>query len=181
MRKPLLTNLFSRCSRSMSKMWYEDAIWFIALNSKIHLYTLHFPHHIISFIKYTFYKCNLPKTLEITIFCILVDSTLCCILIDSFSIKIKAVRIPGFFDNLSTLISSSHFKSRTNVLSIPKLLKLLGIPEDFKKELRVYEFPDWMEKPDKPCYRSTSVVGDCYRICRSLYHVSIPNFYILLW
>ena len=47
-----------------------------------------------------------------------------------------------------------------------------GVPEDFSKELRVYEYPDWMEKPDKPCYRSTSVVGECFKICRSLDHVS---------
>ena len=28
-----------------------------------------------------------------------------------------------------------------------------------------------MEKPDTPCYISNSVVGNCYRICRSLDHV----------
>ena len=37
--------------------------------------------------------------------------------------------------------------------------------------LQVYEYPDWMEKPDKAAYKSFSPVGMCYRICRSLNQV----------
>ena len=57
-----------------------------------------------------------------------------------------------------------------------RYMDLTGVAENFTKDLRVYEYPDWMEKPDKPCYKSTSVVGNCYRICRSLAAVSFLLF-----
>ncbi|KAK8984135.1 hypothetical protein V6N11_029459 [Hibiscus sabdariffa] len=48
-----------------------------------------------------------------------------------------------------------------------------GVPAEIPQALRVKEFPDFMEKPDKPSYQSHSVIGKLFRKVRSL----APNEY----
>ncbi|KAK8522761.1 hypothetical protein V6N13_115715 [Hibiscus sabdariffa] len=43
-----------------------------------------------------------------------------------------------------------------------------GVPAEIPQELRVKEYPDFMEKPDKPSYQSHSVIGKLFREVRSL-------------
>ena len=65
-------------------------------------------------------------------------------------------------------LSTDRHPLKMKLFGLMTVVTYAGVPENFAKELKVYEYPDWMEKPDKPCYKSTSVVGNCYRICRSL-------------
>ncbi|KAK8567431.1 hypothetical protein V6N13_105398 [Hibiscus sabdariffa] len=46
-----------------------------------------------------------------------------------------------------------------------------GVPAEIPQELRVKEYPDFMEKPDKPSYQSYSVIGKLFREVKSL----VPN------
>ncbi|XVE91802.1 hypothetical protein REPUB_Repub01dG0043000 [Reevesia pubescens] len=68
-----------------------------------------------------------------------------------------------------------------------KLAKLFSIAVDFPKtgvaaeipqELRVKEYPDFMEKPDKPTYQSYSVIGKLFREVKDLapHECSLKSF-----
>ncbi|TYH90144.1 hypothetical protein ES332_A13G029600v1 [Gossypium tomentosum] len=43
-----------------------------------------------------------------------------------------------------------------------------GVPAEIPQELRVKEFPDFMEKPDKPSYQSYNVIGKLFREVKNL-------------
>ncbi|KAE8667250.1 RNA-dependent RNA polymerase 1 [Hibiscus syriacus] len=43
-----------------------------------------------------------------------------------------------------------------------------GVPAEIPQELRVKEYPDFMEKPDKPSYQSHRVIGKLFREVKSL-------------
>nr|CAG8522922.1 6936_t:CDS:2 [Entrophospora candida] len=45
-----------------------------------------------------------------------------------------------------------------------------GIPAEFPSDLRTTEYPDFMEKPDKPSYISNKVLGNLYR------SIELPEF-----
>ncbi|MBA0873900.1 hypothetical protein Goshw_008838, partial [Gossypium schwendimanii] len=43
-----------------------------------------------------------------------------------------------------------------------------GVPAEIPQELRVKEYPDFMEKPDKPSYHSHNVIGKLFREVKNL-------------
>nr|KJB79013.1 hypothetical protein B456_013G029000 [Gossypium raimondii] len=43
-----------------------------------------------------------------------------------------------------------------------------GVPAEIPQELRVKEYPDFMEKPDKPSYQSHNVIGKLFREVKNL-------------
>ncbi|XP_021292687.1 RNA-dependent RNA polymerase 1-like isoform X2 [Herrania umbratica] len=43
-----------------------------------------------------------------------------------------------------------------------------GVPAEIPQELRVKEYPDFMEKPDKPTYQSYNVIGKLFREVKDL-------------
>ncbi|XP_022776585.1 RNA-dependent RNA polymerase 1-like [Durio zibethinus] len=43
-----------------------------------------------------------------------------------------------------------------------------GVPAEIPQELRVKEFPDFMEKPDKPTYQSHNIIGKLFREVKDL-------------
>ncbi|XVF85598.1 hypothetical protein PTKIN_Ptkin17bG0129800 [Pterospermum kingtungense] len=43
-----------------------------------------------------------------------------------------------------------------------------GVPAEIPQELRVKEYPDFMEKPDKPMYKSYNIIGKLFREVKDL-------------
>ena len=61
----------------------------------------------------------------------------------------------GAFDQKCYRLAALH----SDAVDFPKT----GIPAVMPRDLRVQEFPDYMEKPDKPMYMSRHIIGKLYR------------------
>ncbi|KAL6963347.1 multidrug resistance protein [Sarracenia purpurea var. burkii] len=90
----------------------------------------------------------------------------------------------GIIANAHTVFADRELKKAMSEPCI-KLAKLFSIAVDFPKtgvpaeipaELRVKEYPDFMEKPDKPTYESECVIGKLFRAVKHISPESIKSF-----
>ncbi|KAG5539159.1 hypothetical protein RHGRI_019648 [Rhododendron griersonianum] len=51
-----------------------------------------------------------------------------------------------------------------------------GVPAEIPRDLRVQDYPDFMEKPDKTFYKSESVIGKLFRAVKDIAPHSIKSF-----
>ncbi|OMO98990.1 RNA-dependent RNA polymerase, eukaryotic-type [Corchorus capsularis] len=73
-----------------------------------------------------------------------------------------------FADRESTKAMSSKCIELAKLFSIAVDFPKTGVPAEIPQELRVKEYPDFMEKPDKPTYKSYSVIGKLFREVKDL-------------
>ncbi|XVF03028.1 hypothetical protein REPUB_Repub04eG0225200 [Reevesia pubescens] len=63
---------------------------------------------------------------------------------------------------------SSECLELAKLFSIAVDFPKIGVPAEIPQELRVKEYPDFMEKPDKPTYHSYNVIGKLFREVKDL-------------
>ncbi|KAL9247739.1 hypothetical protein vseg_021140 [Gypsophila vaccaria] len=94
------------------------------------------------------------------------------------SLGIIANAHTAFADKQPEKAMSSPCIELAKLFSVAVDFPKTGIPAEIPQNLYVKEFPDFMEKPDKPTYRSTNVIGKLFRevLERSPQAVSIRAF-----
>ncbi|KAL4351449.1 hypothetical protein GQ457_06G000350 [Hibiscus cannabinus] len=88
------------------------------------------------------------------------------ILNDSLGIIANAHRV--FADKEPTKAMSEQCIALAKLSSIAVDFPKTGIPAKIPRHLRIQEYPDFMEKPDRLTYESKSVIGRLYREVRSI-------------
>ncbi|XVF43431.1 hypothetical protein PTKIN_Ptkin02bG0039600 [Pterospermum kingtungense] len=73
-----------------------------------------------------------------------------------------------FADRKPGKAMSSECLELAKLFSIAVDFPKTGVPAEIPQELRVKEYPDFMEKPDKPTYQSHSVIGKLFREVKNL-------------
>ncbi|EOY01384.1 RNA-dependent RNA polymerase 1 isoform 1 [Theobroma cacao] len=73
-----------------------------------------------------------------------------------------------FADREPRKAMSSECKWLAKLFSIAVDFPKTGVPAEIPQELRVKEYPDFMEKPDKPTYQSYNVIGKLFREVKDL-------------
>ncbi|KAL6003381.1 multidrug resistance protein [Asimina triloba] len=79
------------------------------------------------------------------------------------SLGIIANAHTAFADKEPAMANSDACKELARLFSIAVDFPKTGVPAEIPPHLHVKEFPDFMEKPNKPTYESSRVIGKLYR------------------
>ncbi|XWS64066.1 hypothetical protein CRYUN_Cryun06bG0155200 [Craigia yunnanensis] len=73
-----------------------------------------------------------------------------------------------FADRQPSKAMSNQCLELAKLFSIAVDFPKTGVPAEIPQELRVKEYPDFMEKPDKPTYQSFTIIGKLFREVKDL-------------
>ncbi|XWS20176.1 hypothetical protein CRYUN_Cryun31cG0077600 [Craigia yunnanensis] len=73
-----------------------------------------------------------------------------------------------FADRQPSKAMSSQCLELAKLFSIAVDFPKTGVPAEIPQELRIKEYPDFMEKPDKSTYQSYSIIGKLFREVKDL-------------
>ncbi|XP_022776584.1 RNA-dependent RNA polymerase 1-like [Durio zibethinus] len=73
-----------------------------------------------------------------------------------------------FADRQPNKAMSSQCMELAKLFSVAVDFPKTGVPAEIPQELRVKEYPDFMEKPDKPTYQSYNIIGKLFREVKDL-------------
>ncbi|KAK4395678.1 RNA-dependent RNA polymerase 1 [Sesamum angolense] len=82
-----------------------------------------------------------------------------------------------FADKEESMALSESCLALARLFSIAVDFPKTGVPAEIPSHLRVKEYPDFMDKPDKTTYESKRVIGKLYREVKDILHIQpLPDY-----